>query len=152
MRQYRRGWHPEKFDPAQTPSKDVLMVGAETAGLQLLFTERDALAFDAVGPANCLVALVVDGPDPAYGAAVARDGDRFGTVISRCQSPELDRAIGLAIISRDSAGTPGLQVIVDGGTAAASIAPISIVDPEKAPSARVGRCRWSRRRSSRHRL
>jgi dimethylamine/trimethylamine dehydrogenase len=32
--EYRRGWHPEKFDPARNAGKDVLVVGAGAAGLE----------------------------------------------------------------------------------------------------------------------
>jgi dimethylamine/trimethylamine dehydrogenase len=32
--EYRRGWHPEKFEPAANADKDVLIVGAGAAGLE----------------------------------------------------------------------------------------------------------------------
>jgi dimethylamine/trimethylamine dehydrogenase len=32
--EYRRGWHPERFDPARNADKDVLIVGAGAAGLE----------------------------------------------------------------------------------------------------------------------
>ena len=32
--EYRRGWHPEKFDPAENADKDVLVVGAGPAGME----------------------------------------------------------------------------------------------------------------------
>ncbi len=32
--EYRRGWHPEKFDPAGNADRDVLVVGAGAAGLE----------------------------------------------------------------------------------------------------------------------
>jgi dimethylamine/trimethylamine dehydrogenase len=32
--EYRRGWHPERFDPARNAGKDVLVVGAGAAGLE----------------------------------------------------------------------------------------------------------------------
>lgn len=32
--EYRRGWHPEKFDPATNGDRDVLVVGAGPAGLE----------------------------------------------------------------------------------------------------------------------
>jgi aminomethyltransferase len=96
------------------------------------FSGRDALAREAQAPVRCLVTLVVDGPLPAGGAAVERDGTRVGTLTSPCLSPELGKVIGLAVIRRDAAaeGTT-LQVEVEGGRAAATVAPLSIVDPEK---------------------
>src|SRR5947209_6817190 len=32
--EYRRGWHPEKFDPAENADNDVLVVGAGPAGME----------------------------------------------------------------------------------------------------------------------
>jgi dimethylamine/trimethylamine dehydrogenase len=32
--EYRRGWHPERFDPARNADRDVLVVGAGPAGLE----------------------------------------------------------------------------------------------------------------------
>lgn len=96
------------------------------------FSGRDALAREAGAPARCLVTLVVDGPVPAAGAAVELDGARVGTLTSPCRSPELGEVIGLAVVGRDAvAGNSSLDVEVEGGWAQATVAPLSIVDPEK---------------------
>lgn len=34
MEEYRRGWHPEKFEPAKNAEQDVLVVGAGAAGME----------------------------------------------------------------------------------------------------------------------
>jgi aminomethyltransferase len=99
---------------------------------QQAFSGRDVLAEEAKAPARALVTLVVEGEPPASGAAVTRAGESVGAVTSPCLSPELGRAIALAVVRRDLSGV-GEQhdVAVDGGTARATVAPISIVDPEK---------------------
>lgn len=45
--EYRRGWHPEKFEPTDDPSRSVLVVGAGPAGMEaaMVFGRR---GFDAV--------------------------------------------------------------------------------------------------------
>jgi aminomethyltransferase len=96
------------------------------------FSGREVLAREAEAPPNRLVTLVVDGPMPAAGAAVAREGVRVGRLTSPCVSPELDQVIGLAVVERQAvAKEPTLQVEVDGGWVPATVAPLSIVDPEK---------------------
>jgi aminomethyltransferase len=96
------------------------------------FSGRAELAREAEAPPNRLVTLVVDGPEPAAGAAVARDGVRVGTLTSPCRSPELDQVIGLAVVQRQAvAESPLVEVEVDEGWVPASVAPLSIVDPDK---------------------
>jgi glycine cleavage system T protein (aminomethyltransferase) len=96
------------------------------------FSGREALSREAQAPPHRLVTLVVDGPVPAAGAPVTRDGDRVGTLTSPCRSPELGSVIGLAVLQRDVAarGTV-LQVEGEDGDAPATVAPLSIVDPDK---------------------
>jgi glycine cleavage system T protein (aminomethyltransferase) len=96
------------------------------------FSGREALAREAQAPPRCLVTLVVDGPVPAAGAPVTLGGRRVGTLTSPCRSPELGSVIGLAVVQRDVAaqGT-ALQVEGGDGHTAATVAPLSIVDPDK---------------------
>jgi aminomethyltransferase len=96
------------------------------------FSGRAELAREAEAPPNRLVTLVVEGPVPAAGAAIARDGVRVGTLTSPCRSPELDQVIGLAVVGRKAvAEDPSLEIEVDEGWVPATVAPLSIVDPEK---------------------
>jgi aminomethyltransferase len=96
------------------------------------FSGRDALAEEAKAPARALVTLVLDGEPPAGGAAVTSGRESVGSVTSACLSPELGRAIALAVVRRELARPDEqLEVAVDGGTAGATVAPVSIVDPEK---------------------
>jgi aminomethyltransferase len=96
------------------------------------FSGRATLAREADAPRNRLVTLVVEGPVPAAGAAIAHEGVRVGTLTSPCRSPELDQVIGLAVLERQAvAGNPVLEVEVDEDWVPATVAPLSIVDPEK---------------------
>jgi len=96
------------------------------------FSGQEALEREAEDPPNRLVTLVVEGPVPAAGAAVTRKGERVGTLTSPVLSPALGQAIGLAVVRRAAARDgAGLEVAVDGGTAPATVGPLSIVDPDK---------------------
>lgn len=96
------------------------------------FSGREALVREAESPPRQLVTLVVAGPPPAAGAAVERRGARVGTLTSPCESPELGKVIGLAVVERRAATEgPELEVEVEAGRAGATVAPLSIVDPEK---------------------
>ena len=68
---------------------------------------------------------------PEDGADVLRDGVVVGTMTSRALSPEFG-ALALARIATEHAvdGT-GVEVVVGEGTVAATVAPLSIKDPEK---------------------
>ena len=92
------------------------------------FSGRSALAAEAAAPERGLVTLVLDGDVPAAGAAVVGDGEQVGTVTSACVSPELGRAIALAVVRRDRS-TVGEALAV--GSETATVAPLSIIDPEK---------------------
>ena len=79
---------------------------------------------------------VQDAPDrgeaaPDYGAAVTKDGREVGVVTSPASSPRVG-TIGLAVLDADVA-TDGekVEVAVGDGTAAATVAPLSILDPQK---------------------
>lgn len=96
------------------------------------FHGRAALEGQAVAPANRFVTLVVDGPVPEYGAAVTRDGEQVGTLTSPCESPTLDKVIGLTVLRTDLAREgEQVEVAVEGGTAPATVAPMPIYDPQK---------------------
>jgi aminomethyltransferase len=92
------------------------------------FSGRDALAAEAAAPERILVTLLLDGDAPTAGAAVLSDGDQVGAVTSACVSPELGQAIALAVVRRDRS-TVGEALAV--GSTAATVAPLSILDPEK---------------------
>jgi len=96
------------------------------------FCGKAALAAEAESPPNRFVTLVVDDPVPEYGAAVTKDGETVGTLTSPCQSPTLDKIIGLTVLRADHAtdGT-AVEVAVEGGTAAATVAPAPIYDTAK---------------------
>jgi glycine cleavage system T protein len=96
------------------------------------FLGKEALAAEAASPPNRFVTLVVDGPVPDYGAAVAKHGERVGTLTSPCESPTLGKVIGLSVLRSDLAREgERVDVAVDGGTAPATVAPLPIYDTEK---------------------
>jgi aminomethyltransferase len=96
------------------------------------FSGRDALAEEATNPARGLVTLVLEGEVPAPGASVMSGREGVGSVTSPCLSPSLGKAIALAVVRREVA-QPGerLEVALDGSATPATVAPVSIVDPEK---------------------
>jgi aminomethyltransferase len=96
------------------------------------FCGKSALAAAAEAPPNRFVTLVVDGGVPEYGAAVTKDGEEAGTLTSPCESPTLGTVIGLATLRADLAD-PGqtVDVAVEDGTAAATVAPVPLYDTEK---------------------
>ena len=68
---------------------------------------------------------------PDHGAAVTRDGREVGVVTSPASSPRVG-TIGLAVLDTDVA-TEGekVEVAVGDGTSPATVAPLSILDPQK---------------------
>ncbi len=96
------------------------------------FYGRDALVDVAKNPPRRFKTLVLQSDDlPEYGAVVTRDGEPVGTLTSPAPSPRFG-AIGLAVLDADSA-SDGVRVQVACGedTVGATIAPLSILDPEK---------------------
>lgn len=96
------------------------------------FLGAEALRPVAADPPHRLKSLRLEGSDvPEYGAAVTRDGEPVGTLTSPTESPRFG-VIGLAILDTPHAadGTR-LEVAVGDGTAAATVAPLSVYDPEK---------------------
>src|SRR5207247_6350095 len=97
------------------------------------FHGEQALMETANHPPRRMVTLAVDGDQvPEYGAAVSKDGEPAGTLTSPCESPTLGTVIGLAVLETRFA-EPGtrLEVVVGGGTAASTVGPLPIYDPEK---------------------
>jgi aminomethyltransferase len=91
-----------------------------------------ALAERGANPPKRFKTLQIEGDAaPDYGAAVTKDGREVGTVTSPASSPRLG-TIGLAILDADVAvDGEKVEVAVGDGTAAASVAPLSLLDPEK---------------------
>jgi glycine cleavage system aminomethyltransferase T len=96
------------------------------------FHGKQALVAEAESPPNRFVTLVVDGPVPAYGAAVTRNGARVGTVTSPCASPTLGKVIGLTVLRADVARDgETVEVSVEGGSVPATVAPTPLYDTAK---------------------
>jgi len=97
------------------------------------FNGKRALAETAANPPRRLVTLAVEGDTaPEYGAAVTSDGEPAGTLTSPCESPTLERVIGLAVLEARFA-SPGrcVDVALDDGTVPATVESLPVYDPEK---------------------
>jgi aminomethyltransferase len=91
-----------------------------------------ALAERGANPPKRFKTLQIEGEAaPEYGAVVTKDGREVGMVTSPASSPRLG-TIGLAILDAEVA-TDGekVEVAVGDGTASASVAPLSLLDPDK---------------------
>jgi len=91
-----------------------------------------ALAARGANPPKRFKTLRVEGDAvPEAGAQVTKDGRSVGTVTSPAASPRVG-TIGLAILDADVAEDgEKVDVAVGDGTAAATVAPLSILDPQK---------------------
>ncbi len=91
-----------------------------------------ALAERGANPPKRFKTLKIEGDTaPDYGAAVTKDGRQVGVVTSPAVSPRVG-TIGLAILDADVASEgEKVEVAVGDGTAAASVEPLSILDPKK---------------------
>lgn len=91
-----------------------------------------ALAERGADPPKRFKTLRIEGDAaPEYGAAVTRDGSQVGVVTSPAASPRLG-TIGLAILDAGvAADGEKVEVAVGDGTAPATVAPLSALDPEK---------------------
>src|SRR5439155_11968976 len=97
------------------------------------FNGKRALVDTAKSPPRRMVTLAVESEEvPEYGVAVTSDGEPAGTLTSPSLSPTLGKVIGLAVLETRFA-EPGarLEVVVGGGTAASTVEPLPIYDPEK---------------------
>ena len=91
-----------------------------------------ALAERGVAPPKRFVTLRIDSEAAAdYGAAVSRDGRQVGVVTSPAVSPRVG-TIGLAILDAAVSGDgERLDVAVGEGTVSATVAPLSVYDPNR---------------------
>jgi aminomethyltransferase len=118
------------YEPGETSPWDLSMdrfIATDTENVG-----ATALAERGANPPTRFKTLKIDGDAaPDYGAAVTSDGREVGTVTSPAVSPRVG-TIGLAILDTDVAedGTK-VEVAVEGGTAPATVEPLSILDPEK---------------------
>jgi aminomethyltransferase len=118
------------YDPGQLSPWDLSMdrfIKTDTENVAAA-----ALAERGQNPPKRFKTLRIEGDAvPEAGAAVLKDGHAVGTVTSPAASPRVG-TIGLAIVDAGVA-TDGekVEVAVGGGTASATVAPLSILDPEK---------------------
>jgi glycine cleavage system T protein (aminomethyltransferase) len=96
------------------------------------FLGKEQLAAWAAAPPQRLKTLLLAGTElPEDGADVVRDGGVIGTLTSRTVSPEYG-TIALARLATEHAidGT-AVEVACGSGTVSATVAPLSVKDPEK---------------------
>ena len=114
------------YQPAETSPWDLsldrfIKPGTENVG-------SDALAAYGANPPKRFKTLSIEGDAaPEAGAGVSKDGAEVGVLTSPAVSPRLG-TIGLAILD-SAAATDGEKVEVGG--AVATVAPLSLYDPEK---------------------
>lgn len=114
------------YQPGETSPYDVSLDRFIKSGTECVGTS--ALAAYGATPPKRLKTLSIQGEAaPEAGATVTKDGEEIGTVTSPGVSPRLG-AIALAILSSDAA-TDGQKV--DVGDIVATVAPLSLYDPEK---------------------
>jgi aminomethyltransferase len=91
-----------------------------------------ALAERGATPPKRFKTLKIEGDvAPDYAAAVTKDGREIGVVTSPASSPRLG-TIGLAILDSEVASDgEKVEVAVEGGTAAATVEALSLLDPKK---------------------
>ncbi len=96
------------------------------------FLGRDALRSVADNPPNRFKTVVIDGDVlPDYGAEVTIDGRPVGTLTSPAPSPKFG-LLGMAILETAVAvDGQRVEVALEDGTVGATVAPLSILDPEK---------------------
>ncbi|MGZ8607718.1 MAG: glycine cleavage T C-terminal barrel domain-containing protein, partial [Actinomycetota bacterium] len=114
------------YQPGETSPYDVSLdrfvkPGTENVG-------SDALEAVAADPPRRLKTLQIQGEAvPEAGASVTKDGEEVGTVTSPVASPRLG-TIALAVVATGAANDGGK---VEVGEAVATVAPLSLIDPEK---------------------
>ena len=96
------------------------------------FLGADALRAVAADPPRRMKTLRLEGDElPEYGAEVTLEGAPVGTLTSPAPSPRFGN-LGLAILETGvSADGTRLEVEIEGGTIAATVAPLAIYDPDK---------------------
>lgn len=97
------------------------------------FHGKAALEETAKAPPRRMVTLVVDGANvPEYGAAVTKDGEPAGMLTSPCESPTLEKVIGMAVLeTRFAAKGETVEVAVGDGTVPATVDDLPLYDPAK---------------------
>ncbi len=98
------------------------------------FHGKRALTETAKSPPRRLVNVAVESDEtPEYGAEITTlDGESVGTLTSPCESPTLERVIGMAVLDAAHAARGSkLQVAVGGGMAPATVEAFPIYDTEK---------------------
>ena len=113
------------YDPGERSPWDLSMdrfikIDTECVG-------AEALAAYGANPPKRLKTLQFEGAAPEAGTAVTKDGAEVGVVTSPAESPRVG-SIGLAILDT-AVATDGTKVEVGG--AVATVAPLSILDPQK---------------------
>ena len=114
------------YKPGETSPYDVSLDRFIKQGTENIGSE--ALASVGANPPKRLKTLTIEGDAaPEAGTAVTKDGDEVGTVTSPVISPRLG-AIALAVLDT-AVATDGEKV--EAGGAVATVAPLSLFDPEK---------------------
>jgi aminomethyltransferase len=118
------------YDPGERSPWDLSMDRFITTDTECI--GATALRERGENPPKRFKTLQIEGEAaPDHGAAVTKDGREVGVVTSPASSPRVG-TIGLAVLDADVA-TDGekVEVAVGDGTAAATVAPLSIFDPQK---------------------
>ncbi len=121
-----------EYTPGEQTPYDISLDKMVAVTSDAEFVGKQRLAELAAAPPLRLKTLVLTGEElPEDGADVLRDGAVVGTMTSRALSPEFG-ALALARIATEHAvdGTT-VEVVVGDGTVTATVAPLSIKDPEK---------------------
>jgi aminomethyltransferase len=118
--------------PGETSPFDVGLDKTVAVSAGLDFVGKEALAAAAAAPANRFKTLRIEGGEvPEYGAEVFHGDEVVGSVTSPTDSPRFG-VIGLAILRSDLAENGNqLEVAVADGRVKATVADLSIHDPEK---------------------
>lgn len=119
--------HEYEYSPGQRSPFDVGLDAMVSFAPDLDYVGKAALQQIAAAPPHRLKTLQVDGDLPEAGADVTRDGVVVGTLTSPTESPRFG-VIALAVLDTAVADN-GTVLDVGGGTA--TVADLSIFDPEK---------------------
>ena len=114
-------YQPGELSPWDLSMDRFIRADTECVGAQAL------AAYGAKPPKRFKTLRIESDKAPEYGATVTKDGDEVGVVTSPAVSPRLG-TIGLAILRTDAA-VEGEKVEV--GDAVATVATLSLYDPEK---------------------
>ena len=121
-----------EYTPGEQSPYDISLDKLVAVSSAADFIGKKALADLAAAPPARLKTLVISGDElPDDGSDVLRDGAVVGTLTCRTVSPEYG-VIGLARLATEHAEDGlSVEVTLAEGTAAATVAPLSIKDPEK---------------------